>query len=58
MTWFVGDDTDVPGRVDSSGYLSLSAARLGISVARLIRGTCLFCCLRDSPVLGFPVDHL
>ena len=58
MTWFVGDDTDVPGRIDSFGYLSLFAARPGISVARLIRGTCLFCYFRDPPVPGFPVDHL
>ena len=59
MTWLVGEDTDVPGRVDSSGYLSLlSAARPGISVARLIHGTCFISCLRDPPVPGFPVDHL
>ena len=58
MTWSVADDTDVPGRVDSSGYLSLFSARPGISVALLIRGKCLYCCLRDPPVPGFPVGHL
>ena len=37
--WPVGDDTDVPGRIDSSGYLFLFSARPDISVARFIRGT-------------------
>ena len=58
VTWSVGDDTDVPGRVDSSGYLLLFAARPDISVAHLIRVTCLPCYLRDPPVSGFSLDHL